>query len=630
MKTRARVIAVMVLLSGMLFGISSGFADEGSGSDAEHHGSADGSDAEHHGSGDGSDHAAGSADHAAGSADHAAGSAAPTGPDKFDSADSDGDGTPDSKEDNDGDGISDADEKRDSDGDGTPDIEEVTEDEDGEADEEDPSLKLFDADGDGVVEAEEVADNKELDHEIAELGVAHDVVDGEALEAARGEDAELAPSISIEAFQKLVNVARKVVLGKMEIKAARGQAKKMKTFSLIVVGVSGLGILLLLMPLVLKKKYPGQGAVLFKYSALAALTFIVTVNLFGGVLYGLRTVQGHLSGLTNPSVALASGTFDTLHDDAEEYLSMGKELFAPTILQMREHPDKSPPVIILENGTRLVKKAQVFLTIAKMVKSVNWIFGMIPIILTILTLVLFVLAIRPTLMEIIKMPAQVAAGNAASGKDVVKKSGMRVVGELKATLCTIGVLAVLTVLSAIVLGVTVKPAMAAFLEYFAKSVNYLLFVTDSSPGLVFVALFGVVLFLVLNLALIILAMSFFLGKSQKIFQQRFNEGIPLSTHARFFKWGVPAVLLVKLFPMLFAFVVAKILNAVNDYSGVKDAEAVSWGKALLMGPLLLVVFLVAFWAVRGFKGIKFLATYKVKVKTPSGVESTAQSAGSPR
>ena len=40
-----------------------------------------------------------------------------------------------------------------------------------------------------------------------------------------------------------------------------------------------------LMPLVLAKKYPGQGSVLFKYSALAAVTFFVTVNLFGGVLY---------------------------------------------------------------------------------------------------------------------------------------------------------------------------------------------------------------------------------------------------------------------------------------------------------------------------------------------------------
>jgi hypothetical protein len=38
---------------------------------------------------------------------------------------------------------------------------------------------------------------------------------------------------------------------------------------------------------------------------------------------------------------------------------------------------------------------------------------------------------------------------------------------------------------------------------------------------------------------------------------------------------------------------------------------------MLVGPFLLVgAFLVTFWAVRGLKAIKFLATYKVKVKPP--------------
>ena len=72
--------------------------------------------------------------------------------------------------------------------------------------------------------------------------------------------------------------------------------------------------------------------------------------------------------------------------------------------------------------------------------------------------------------------------------------------------------------------------------------------------------------------------------------------------------------------MIFAFVVAKLLNAINDISGVTNAENVSWTKALLMGPLLLVVlFVILFWAVRGIAGIKFLAKYKVKVKPPTSV-----------
>jgi hypothetical protein len=394
----------------------------------------------------------------------------------------------------------------------------------------------------------------------------------------------------------------------------------MKTFSLIVVAVSGLGILLLLMPLFLAKKYPGQGKLLFKYSALAALTFIVTVNLFGGVLYGLRTVQGALSGLTNPQVAIASGTFDTLHDDAEEYIVTGKELFGPTLKAMREHPEKQPVEILLENGLRLVGDVKVILSIKNMMKKLDWAFGFIPIILTILTLVLFVLAIRPTLMEIVRMPARAAQGHAAVGKDVMRKSMARVIGELKATICTIGVLTALTLISSVVLGNMLKPALKAFLEYFAKAVNYLLFSNEPSTGLVFVALFAVVLFLVLNLATLILSMAFFLGKCQKIFQQRFNEGTPISTHQYFFKWGIPSVLLVQVFPLIFALVVSKILGAVNDTNGIANPDDVSWTRIMLMGPLILVLsFLVTFWAARGFKAIKFLFKYKVKVKTPPGV-----------
>ncbi|HEU0032697.1 MAG TPA: hypothetical protein VFQ53_18830 [Kofleriaceae bacterium] len=561
--------------------------------------------------------------------------------------DSDGDGVPDAKEDNDGDGVPDAQEdndhdgvpdaqedsdhdgipdgKEDSDGDGVPDSMDNPGDVDGdgildadeEFDEDDPPTDPFDADGDGKVEPDEIELRKEFQAEFASIP---DQPDEDALDA-RSEDAELAPSLTADQFRKLVRVAKKVVLGKMMKKIEKKSEKRMATFSLIVHGVSLLGIFLLLMPVFLKKKYPGQGKLLFKYSALAAITFIVTVNLFGGVLFGLRTVQGELSNYTNPSIAIASGTFDTLDDNAEEYITTGKELFAPTLEQMRLHPEEQPSVLILENGLKIVKDAKVFLSIKNMIKKVDFIFSVLPIILTLVTLILFVLAIKPTLVEIVKMPALAATTGGGVGKDTVKKSLRRVFGELKATLCTVGVLVLLTMLSAVVLGNVVKPALTVLLEYFSMAINYLQFVEGASSGLVFVALFGVILFLVLNLATLILSMSFFLGKCQKIFQQRFNDGTPISTHQRFFKWGVPSVLLVQVFPLLFALFVGKLIQLVNDKltDGVMDAESIPWGKLMLMGPLLLVLaFIVTFWAARGLAAIKFLATYKVKVKLPPG------------
>jgi hypothetical protein len=609
MKQRVGLILLLAVV-GVVYGIRSGFAEGGS---DEHAGSAEPGSAEHHA---GSDEHAGSAEHHAGSDDHA-GSADHAA---VVAGDADGDGKPDKPldlgdgKDSDGDGVPDSMEHPgDVDGDGIPDDQE-------DYDEDDPPTDPFDEDGDGKVEPEEAADRTEYLKDFADVpdDVIGDTAEGNAIIAkAHAKGAELLASMTPEKFRKLVAIARKVTLHKMEVKIEKKSEKKMRIFSLIVVVVSFLGLLLLLMPLVLAKKYPGQGKVLFKYSALAAITFIVTVNLFGGVLYGFRTVQGALSNYTNPSIALAAGTFDTLDSNAENYVTTGKELFGPSLEQMRLHPDEQPAGLLLENGTKLIKDAKVFLSIKKMFKKVDFIFGIIPIILTLVTLILFVLAIRPTLVEIVKLPAAAASGTGVVGRDVVKKSMKRVVGELKATICTIGVLVLLTLVSSFVLGRIVAPALEALLYYFSQAVNYLKFVEGASSGTVFVALFGVIVFLVLNLALLIVSMAFFLGKCQKIFQQRFNEGTPISTHGRFFKWGVPSVMLVQLFPLIFAYGVGGILGFINDKitGGETDVAAISWTKMMLLGPLFLVVlFLVTFWAARGFKAIKFLFGYKVKVK----------------
>jgi hypothetical protein len=622
MRTRTGLVAFLVVLGVVLFAAQSRADDEEEGSATPtEHGSADGS--------------ADPGSAAPAPTPAAADAPAPALPKAGDvdgdgvpdaKEDSDNDGVPDAKEDSDGDGVSDLDEQimeadvdlnaADADNDGIPDAQDdgdIDNDAVPDAEEEDPPTSPFDQDGDGVMSAEEIAERKEFGEYFDDIPNAPD---DKALEA-RANDTELRPSMTIEQFQMGVRIAKKIVLEKMEAKIAKSTDKKMKTFSLIVMGVSVLGFLLLLMPLFLKKKYPGQGGNLMKYSALAAGTFIITVNLFGGVLFGLRSVQGALSKYTNPSVAIAAGTFDTLDENAERYIVMGKELFMPTIEQFRNEPEEQPSVLLLGNGIKIVQDAKVFLSIAKMFKKVDFLFKALPVLLMLVTLILFVLAIRPTLTEIIKLPARAASGEAGVGKEVVANSLRRVKGELLASLCVIGLLVVITLISGWVLGQVVKPALDAFLTYFSLTVTYLQFAEGASSGLVFMTLFGVILFLVLNLATLILSSAFFLGKSQKIFQARFNEGTPIANHKRFFTWGVPSVLLVQIYPWIFMFIASKILTAVQDSAmdGELTAESVSWGKMLMAGPALLVVgFAVLFWAVRGLKAIKFLAGYKVKPK----------------
>jgi hypothetical protein len=195
----------------------------------------------------------------------------------------------------------------------------------------------------------------------------------------------------------------------------------------------------------------------------------------------------------------------------------------------------------------------------------------------------------------------------------------------------IGVLVVVTLVSGFVLGRMIGPAMDALLRYFAISVNYLLFAGGSS-GMVFIALFGVILFLVLNLAILILSMVFFIGKTQKVFQQRFCDDTPLQTHSRWLKWAPASILLVQVFPLIFAFAVSPIMKLIKDkFIGTELNPAnVNWTGVFLFGPLILIVlFLALLWVVRGLKAIKFLATYKVKVTPPPSVPGSEQNVGQP-
>jgi hypothetical protein len=453
-------------------------------------------------------------------------------------------------------------------------------------------------DEDESVPADPVAD-KQFDEEFT--GVSHEV--GQA-----------GPEISADKFRKLVSTARAKVLARMEAKIKAKSAQRMARIALVIFFISLAGVLLLLTPLFLAKKYPGKGAMLFKYSAIAAVTFFITVNLFGGVAVGFRSAQGALGKLTNPQMKIAEGFFDSLDKEADELKGIAPQLLAPTLYQLQDNSDDQPTVALIENGQRLIADAHVFVTIASLFKKLDWVFALIPTVLLLVTMLLFVLALRPTLMEIIRLPATVASGEVSGGGHVVRGALVRVWNEVKATLCTIAALFALTVFSALILGEIVQPALYSIIEFFGVAVVYLQIQHDASTGLVFASMFGVILFLALNLAVIILSIAFFLGKAQKIFQRRFHDHLPLSAHARFWKWGTAAVLVGHLIPLAFMFVASWGIEAIETklIDGATSPEEIPWTAVMLIGPAILVLgFLIVFWAARGMKAIAFLLKYKV-------------------
>ncbi|HUJ57592.1 MAG TPA: hypothetical protein VLX92_03855 [Kofleriaceae bacterium] len=430
--------------------------------------------------------------------------------------------------------------------------------------------------------------------------------------AARPADQEMAPSLSPDKLREMTGVVRAKVLDKLERKMTAKAAQRMANIAMLIRWFSLLGVLLLAMPLVLRKRYPGRGAALVKYSALAAVTFVVTVNLFGMVVIGFRSAQAGLGAATNPQLKIATGFFDTIDHNADQFASLGKELFAPTLQQLMSDEDEQPAAVLIENGKKLIKDADVFVSIAHAFKKLDVVFAALPTVLLLVTMVLFVLAVKPTLLEIVRLP--MSAGQDGAGAQVVKRALRRVGGELVATVCTLAVLVVLTLLAGLILGRVVGPALDALIGYFTLGVMYLQYVSGASSTLVFVMLASVILFLVLNLAAVIVSMTLYLGKAQKIFQRRFHDGVPLREHARFWKLGTLCVLVAQLVPWLYIAIAEWGIDKIDDKltANVGDASQVPWTAIMLIGPLVLVIgFVVFFWGTRALRAVVFLARYKV-------------------
>src|SRR5262249_17157366 len=149
-------------------------------------------------------------------------------------------------------------------------------------------------------------------------------------------------------------------------------------------------------------------------------------------------------------------------------------------------------------------------------------------------------------------------------------------------------------------------------EFFGTAVIYLQAQAGASSGLVFLSLFGVILFLIINLGVLIVSIAFYLGKAQKVFQARFHDKVPMREHGRFWKWGTASIGLAPVVPLLFMIVASKLLDVIENKL-IGDGSDIPWKLVMLVGPVLLVVgFLGVFWAARGFKAIKFLFGYKVK------------------
>jgi hypothetical protein len=414
------------------------------------------------------------------------------------------------------------------------------------------------------------------------------------------------------------------LLPKIEEKIEHKQEASMARFSTVLSVVSLFGIFLLATPLVLRRRYPGKAGILWKYSAIAAGTFFVAVNLFGGVLMLLRTVQGELGKATNPQIAIVTASLATLHENADHLASIGPTILQPTLEQL-QHGDTDEPMPvafidnIVANAAGAKTMADAFLGIARFFRSVNWIFGYLPMVMTLVAVLLFLMAVRPMLREIVLLPARAASGESRVASRTLKRVFRRIGRELLATLCLIGALIAVMQLTGLAISLALKPAMEAFFAYLFSSVIYIQ-IPGAMGGVLLASLGGAILFVVLNLAVMTLASSFYLAKLQKIFQRKFHDQVPLSAHQRFWRWGTLALMLHLVLPIAFV-ALARIVIAGPLSTFCLQGEEVRYTTFFLAGPLLLVGGFIGTWfAAQGLRALLFLRRYKVDAVAPIELE----------
>jgi hypothetical protein len=83
----------------------------------------------------------------------------------------------------------------------------------------------------------------------------------------------------------------------------------------------------------------------------------------------------------------------------------------------------------------------------------------------------------------------------------------------------------------------VGPAMDVFIMQLLVDMQYVFVEKAFSTTYVYISMGSVVAFLVLNIAVVVLAGGFFIGKSQKILRLRFHDKVALGEHKKFWLWG---------------------------------------------------------------------------------------------
>lgn len=424
-----------------------------------------------------------------------------------------------------------------------------------------------------------------------------------------------------------LELAREKVVAKIHTQEASAQDTNFRRILIVLAIFAGIGFLgVLLMPLYVGREIDAR--VPWSASAAAAAVFVFTIAVLGASLLTIRTVQGAVaSDSTSPKMRVADAAFSVMSkSDAIEGFSDLSKLrldFIKTPLRkiistaqgatpedqavfaaylathwadLLDEPELQK---IAKNVDMLKSHSEAFKSVLGFYTKVDFLMGLLPIVLSLLAVVLYLIPLKDTLLDIALAPVRTARGQPS------KKPMTTIARELKSVVPFLLAILVILPVTGMFLALAVEPLVELLIGYSLITVFYLL-TEEASPLVMYGCLGATIGLLVMCLTAYILTMSAILGKSRAIFRAIFHLGYRFADFKRFWLWTAAALVVLLVLPYAYAYGVNRLTEVFEP-----DAEALSTKDMLLVPVTGILLFPIVFWAARGLKALGFIKKYPV-------------------
>jgi hypothetical protein len=422
---------------------------------------------------------------------------------------------------------------------------------------------------------------------------------------------------AIEQFRGHLPDIRQEVEASMYAHLKARRADAWAPINKLIMGLVCAGPLLLLLPLFIARRHPGKLGTLFRYSALSALLFSMTVLLFSIPLLIFSEVWEELALGADPRLRSVQAAFDLMDQDAEDFLSRDLPL-APTLEQAASGGAESFATLLIDNLIEVRQQAEVLEPLVEVYRRLDWVFGSLPKVQCLVFAALFMMPLLPIFREIVLLPVHAAAGGAGEGRRVAKLALRKWWQEVLAILCLIGLFVVILIVNDMVLNIVAEPGTETMLDFLFVALDYL--GHEARPALVplYFSLLAAALFYLFNMVVMTVGLMLYLKAAHRVFRARFHDQVKLRSQRRFWGWGTVAVVWVQALPVLFIFLALPAIRGV--FWAYENADPPSYlGGLVTAGALLFFGILLIFWLARGFKALMFLWRFRIQASPVVGV-----------